>query len=290
VSFDGLGPFDDGQLHLILFGPGRGETALVRMPSAMWLVVDSLLSTRVRDFNPAVELLRREGAVLDAFVLTHPHGDHAEGVPELLSLARPGAPIGCFPRFFDNPASWRASPDAERVLAGATANTALNAVHAAWDREPPSRWELVAGATRTFGECVVEPLMPPVADLSLAEPRAELNAYSTPLRIAWGETSILLGADLTYRRWEEIARGKRKDLPSGAALKVSHHGSKRSQHPIATGEPPARDRPCLIAPYNRGRGLPRSTQTKVCNSSSRLTVESRSPRCAQPLNQAKTGR
>ena len=63
------------RLHVIVFGPGYGESIAVHIPGGGWLICDSLSQPHgTGDFIPAVELLssRRERAA--ALILTHPHG------------------------------------------------------------------------------------------------------------------------------------------------------------------------------------------------------------------------
>src|SRR5690348_10401793 len=76
--------------HVVLFGPGYGESIAVRVPPDRWIIVDSLRFGAER--NPALELLISAGARWSCLVLSHPHDDHAQGFPSLVDQGE--GPLG----------------------------------------------------------------------------------------------------------------------------------------------------------------------------------------------------
>src|SRR4051794_3435856 len=82
------------RLHVVVFGPGYGESIAVHIPDGGWLVCDSLRGRgRASNFVPALELLAQRQESVAALILTHPHDDHVAGFDRLVSrLAR--GPVG----------------------------------------------------------------------------------------------------------------------------------------------------------------------------------------------------
>lgn len=243
-------------LYLFVFGPGFGESIVVRVPPDEWLVVDSLRhQTRLQDINPALRLLAAHDAAPAAVALTHPHHDHVHGFDQLLDIRRPGGPVGRTDVFSAPEEDWRRGQDASLMLDTGTTASVLNRIDHIWRTDPPSKWLLAQGATRTLGDATIEVLSPP-AD---SQPRrGDLNRLSSAMLVRWDECRILLGADLPVPGWRAVAKGvsPATGLATSQALKVAHHGSKGAQHATAIGVPPPRDRACVATPFNRGRQLP----------------------------------
>jgi beta-lactamase superfamily II metal-dependent hydrolase len=78
--------FSDEYLHLWLFGPGIGESQVLRLPGNYWMVVDSCVGGEV---VLPLELLREcEVEALHLLVLTHPHADHYQGLEQIMTYFR----------------------------------------------------------------------------------------------------------------------------------------------------------------------------------------------------------
>ena len=84
-------------LYVIVFGPGVGESIVLRIPPSSWVVVDGLLRDGV---SPAAKLLRELDVEWSGVVLTHDHADHAPGLASVLSH-KGGGPVGCARPFID---------------------------------------------------------------------------------------------------------------------------------------------------------------------------------------------
>lgn len=130
------GAFDDDALHVLVFGPGFGESIGLRVPSGGWIVVDSLRYARTpRDVVPMLEICRRPGESLACLVLTHPHDDHSGGIDELIDHHHVG-PVGCVAGLVDPPPTWLSSQDAAKIVAKGRSEHALAAIATKWLESP----------------------------------------------------------------------------------------------------------------------------------------------------------
>jgi len=243
-------------LYLFVFGPGFGESVVLRVPPNEWVVVDSLRhQTKQEDANPALRLLAAHDATVAAIALTHRHRDHAHGLYQLLDRRRQGSPVGRTDVFATPDEDWRGSQDASLVLDTGTVASLLNRIDHIWLTDPPSEWPLVEGATRAVGDATIEVLSPPP---NSKPKRGDLNLLSSAMLVTWSECRILLGADLPVAGWRSVAKSVpcASGLATSHALKVAHHASKGAQHATAIGVPPPRDRVCVATPFNHGHQLP----------------------------------
>jgi beta-lactamase superfamily II metal-dependent hydrolase len=254
LRFEELEQLSDDQLHVLIFGPGFGESILVRVPHDSWLVVDCLRRFTPEELVPAARVLDHLGVRAAAVALTHPHLDHTNGFPALVERRLPGAPVGCLPTPLMD--QWRGAPDAERELRGSATEAALAAVTDAWEREPESRWELVEGESRPLGSGQIDVLHPRDIAVGQRLVARDLNSASSPMVVRWEGASVVLAADLIWRQWNSLPE-RIDDLTGADALKAPHHGSRNAQHPRVIGTPPPGNRPCLVTPWNKGRRLPR---------------------------------
>jgi len=229
-------------LYVIVLGPGFGESILVRVPPASWLVVDSF--RRQADAAvPTLQWLAHFNVQEAAVAVTHPHLDHVEGLPEVLRQVRSG-PLGCSARVV---ADLVPPADAEAIYREGAKRAALMAVRDRWEAEPARKWELVAGSTQSIGDAQLTVLYP--TEDALERPHASPNRLASPFWIEWHSFRALLGSDLDHAGWVEIAPGS-PALRSHHVYKVAHHGSKSNQHhEVVTGNPP---RAWAVTPWMRG--------------------------------------
>lgn len=252
-----VGSLDPALLYLIVFGPGYGESIVVRVPENTWLVVDSLRAAE--SGVPAAGLLRRARAAFSCAVLTHPHEDHADGFGEVLAQGD-GGPVGVVPAFLPdfssdaNGAEAARNPDPEAQLKDGAVEDALASIQTYWRRNPAARWELQAGQKKKIGAAQVEVLFPTDGALKAAE--KDTNRASSPLFIEWKDVRLVLGADLPNWGWKRIAQARPDlTLSQHAGLKVAHHGSKNAQHTSVING--SSERVWVMTPWNRAKGLPR---------------------------------
>jgi competence protein ComEC len=200
-------PAPGGEAELHMIDVGQGDAIAFRTARGRWILVDAGRAWRGGDAGrtTVVPYLRRRGGELLAFVLTHPHADHAGGAATVVRALRPRA-------YYD--AAFAGGGDAYRA--------SLLAARAAvsWRRVQPGDSLAVDGATLTF-------LAPDSAwTASLDDP----NEASTVVAIRVGAVRFLLTGDA--ERGEEgwlVARAG--DNLRADVLKVAHHGSATSTTP-----------------------------------------------------------
>lgn len=248
----------DDRLCVVVFGPGYGESVVVRTPCGAWLVVDSLRDPTT-GINPALRLLRANDAQASCLILTHPHEDHAAGFEDLVA-GHPGALVGYIEVSGANAFDPLRDPDAERGLRTGRAEHAVAAIRDRWDSDPASRWSLALGDMRMLGEAAIRVLSPHRDAVAEARRKGaeDLNRLSAALAIEWKGVRLVLGADVPASQWRRIVRDHPTSAPGEhAGLKVPHHGSQASQHPALAEPVDGRPRCWMLTPWSRGRMLPR---------------------------------
>jgi hypothetical protein len=248
------GAIEDEYLTLVAFGPGYGESIGVRAPDGSWLAVDSLVAPPATEpLLPLVELIQLRGEVATHVLLTHPHGDHAEGFEALIERLQPQK-VGCLQPFADRGENWTKSQDLRHQLTKAAIESAYSSIAAYWAGVPGSRWTPATSDVEHLGPVALEVLHPASHRArELFEGRStEPNQLSIALRLTWGETRMLLGADVPATEWERLA----PPPPAMAlhdVLKVPHHGSAGAQTASLAGDPPEPGRRWLVTPFEQGR-------------------------------------
>jgi hypothetical protein len=229
------------------------------VPPDRWLAVDSAELATPAGHVPAFRLLQVLGFKSDALVLTHPHLDHARGFAELVNEHGAG-PIGASRCWSELRPTGPEPDDAQEVLALGAAEAAIAAIQDRWYREPATQWHLVQGSTIEVGDARVSVLYPDPAAIERFVTRGggNPNTISSPLLVEWNETRLLLGADLPRAQWAALERlGLQPPLADHDGLKLPHHGSKRSLHPVFAAAPTMeRHRPWIVAPWTRAQGPP----------------------------------
>lgn len=238
----------DELFYLIVYGPGFGESVVLRVPGSTWLVVDGCVAN---GRSPAAELLAQHDATWSGVVLTHPHLDHALGLDSVLDHSGEG-PIGCAAPRLRDPRAWQASQDPEKHLREGTVEHVLSVIHDRWASNPSCRWEMNRGDVRSIGELELTVLHPPPELVS--NPPDDANRLSTALHVKWKGIRLLLGADVVSIDWADIASSF-AELNEHAVLKFPHHGSQGAVHDW-WGEG-RRDRLWVMTPYNRPPKIPR---------------------------------
>ena len=241
-----------GLLYVVVFGPGFGESIVLRSPEDKWLIVDSCEKDgRV----PAVELLDHHNATWDCAVLTHPHVDHGMGFDEIIN--KPGSgPIGCSHPEIVAPEIWyRTDDDRERLISGKLEAT-ISAIQQRWGNNDRERWAMRRGDSREIGDVRLTVLHPD--DAALESHVSDFNRISSPILVEWRDSRILLGADLISVDWDALP-DEFEFLHDHHLLKMPHHGSsgstsERYGHDSRRGS-------CWIYTHStRGHKLPRFEQ------------------------------
>jgi competence protein ComEC len=197
-------PFARGvELHMI--DVGQGDAVALRTPKGRWILVDAGRSWRGGDAARAtvIPYLRRRGGPLAAFVLSHPHADHAGGAATVVRALEPevfwdGAYVGTSDTYRD-------------------ALTALDEKAIRWERVRPGREWVIDDVRLEF-------LAP---DSAWTHALDDPNDASVVLRASYGAVRFLLVGDA--ERDEERWLLARDSLTLRAdVLKVAHHGSSTS--------------------------------------------------------------
>lgn len=314
-------------LHVFVVGPGEGEGIAIALPGSGWILVDGCATfakpKRREERLPLREILRRwrsgpEDRLL-AMILTHPHEDHSNGFADVLNEFKPKV-VGVTGT---DPVSRSLVQQAEALVKAKTSSptsrrtrqsqvvTAIQGIAA---------WQAAGGALIALHDGQSVPLgveTPATADARSPDAHVfdewaneegrllrimlkQANRLSVVLELAFGETRVVLGADLPVRDgagvvptgWGRVLE-KHPQLKDHACLKIPHHGSVDALHDDLIREATTeRPRIWVLTPYNSS-GLPRTDpddgvdQLLECNSPIHLTAPSVSKKLLAALN---TGR
>jgi beta-lactamase superfamily II metal-dependent hydrolase len=272
-------------LKLFVFGPGIGESIILRLPNGRWGIVDYYADGGLNQGEVLDFLHRNKVKELAFFCLTHPHADHYLGALHLLSRY-----AGRIERI------WRYSGTCIREIEAAIAKKALRKAQATFDIEAADiakDFVAVIAELRRIGATLPEEHYRRVtAGMSLLkeddfeitalrpsdalndkteetifgrnarsrnilllndEEGSILNSLSVVLLIRFQRANIVLLGDAQGAK-QQVA----EDVSQFAVVKIAHHGSSNGLGAATLGRRSPRLRmPCgIITPYSRSR-LPR---------------------------------
>lgn len=296
----GAGPALD-QIEVSVFGPGFGECIVIHVGGGKWLVVDSCVDTTDRvDPKPVAEkYLRSIGVHLETqvalIVASHWHDDHVRGLARLVEVCKE-ARFCCsnallqqeFFAFVETMSTGTAATDGakvkefRRVLSTVAADHARPATKYAVGSRTLATWPKATGALpvnvtlRSLSpsdkefELFLQRIaseMPSHGQPKRAAARSSPNLASVVLHLDFGDTAVLLGADMEIhndirRGWTAVLdEAKVCDLGPASLFKVAHHGSQTGHHD-QVWERMLETRPsCIVTPFNKlpvGKKLPTS--------------------------------
>jgi hypothetical protein len=235
-------------LYLFIFGPGFGESILIRVPPDHWILIDSC---RIAHRPAAFHVFERYPGRKTCAVLTHCHRDHYPGFCDVLDEGD-WSHIGCSDLRVEHLASIGESADPEERQAGELEHL-LATIRRNWEFRPTSRWWTWRSSSRLVGEAQLLSLHPEESAVR-KDRRSPPNDLSTAILLEWKATRLLLGADVEHLHWTPICT-EFGALGNHAAMKIPHHASLEALHEgILAGTP---GRAWIVTPYNRGRRLPR---------------------------------
>lgn len=259
----------DGLLSIAVFGPGRGEAIVVRLPDGSVGVVDGCREPKNGNAtgkgDPVRELLNQLKPARLAFVcLTHGHDDHYPGLGRLLdtyktrvdhvwrSTSMTGIHANVLIDWVKRTRGGKiALPDAEDVVDLERVVTKFNEAHEHHGAKPGL---LLAGQSllrikTPMGDVAIEACGPSSRDLlegekSLAKAleassrgddaksKFDLNIASGALLIRWGSTGILLAGDLVRGDHQHAGWRYCSQHVNGPVqvVNVAHHASLGAHH------------------------------------------------------------
>ncbi len=192
-------------ISLSFFDVGHGDAILITFPNGRHLLVDTGNKNQFVDQAQRVILpyLQRTGTGrLDAVLITHPHRDHAGGLPSLLNAL----PVG---RLIHGPGD-RKLLEREYIPSASHLPGAFSTA--------------IAGDTLLIDQTVRVRILSPTPQLAENE---NLNEHSLVVQILYGRTSFLLMGDAEAGA-EQLLLKNYPDLQTPDVIKVAHHGSSTS--------------------------------------------------------------
>ena len=214
----------DPRLHVDAIDVGQADCILIRAPGMHAMLVDGggklersgpagtvvaqPLGDVIAERTVLPFLLRHWVLHLDAVVLTHPHGDHAGGLPVILARERVGVLY-----------------DSAQLYGGPAYQRALDVVRERHLRYRVARRGESFDLGRSTHVSILAPEMPLITGTS-----SDINNNSVVLRVTFGYTRVLLTGDAQAEAEGRLLSHGGSDLAADI-LKVGHHGSAYSSTP-----------------------------------------------------------
>lgn len=206
IAFSGFGILPDRNLKIFVIDVGQGDSIFILTPSGKKMLIDG--GDKYGGKFGAVPFLKKNGINhLDIVVPSHPHADHAGGLPEVLKTFKVDTVLDSgqahTPNFYKN---FLALIEKNRV-----------------------KYKVVrAGDILDFKDGVVANILGPSEPL-LDGTNSDANNNSIVMKLVYKDFSMLFVGD-AEKEAEERLLSAGVDLESDI-LKVGHHGSKTSTSP-----------------------------------------------------------
>lgn len=198
-----------GRLELHVLDVGQGDALALRTPAGRWVLVDAGRRWDGGDAGrrTVVPYVQARGGPVAAFILTHPHDDHAGGAASVLTALTP--------RLWWEPAFVTPSGTyAELLRTGMARNIPWHRVH------PNDQWALDGVSLQVLAP-----------DSAWTASQENANETSVVLRVAYGDIVFLLTGDAQAEEEAWMLAHTDPALLRADLLKVGHHGSRTSSSP-----------------------------------------------------------
>ncbi len=248
-----MNDFREDHLNLVAFGPGRGESLLIFIPSLGWGVIDSLI---YKGANPALLFLQENNVKRLAFaVLTHLHEDHYRGLDQLIEYYSGHIDRVCYPHG-DGIREYAMYLAANELLGAPGYRALIRLLERFREAEQRGATRIRLGEKTTIvrsPKVEIEALCPSarsiekyVEILHKAIPQkdgdtidfvidSQHNLISAALWIKTNGIVMILGGDVEageddFTGWKGVLRSIDCPNLSSQVVKVPHHGSRNALH------------------------------------------------------------
>jgi hypothetical protein len=274
------------EFEISIFGPGKGESILVHLGKNEWIIVDSCVD-QVDNSIPALKYLETIGVdpagAVKVVLGSHAHDDHIAGISRIFAACE-SATFVCSSALTREEFFAVLEIDSLQVSLRSRIRREYQGVFATvkergrrQDGLKPLRTAnegrvlFERQGSRSHVRALVKCLSPsdeaffravqalaaayPVSGQLRGTPPADPNELAIALWVECGDTTVLLGSDLTIGPagcgWQAVLA---TFAPNSKAslFKIPHHGSPNAHHPSVWGS--LVDSPvAILAPYRAGR-------------------------------------
>lgn len=287
------------ELRIVVFGPGFGECILIHIGDNKWVCVDSCRERSANKPFPiwyleSMGLSPRESIIL--IVATHWHDDHIDGLSEIVRSC-PEAKFVCGICFRSEEFFTMISVFNEQEnIPGGSGAKAINDIFQylidnnktasfvnentivlfknAEDFSHEGKTQIISlspSNKQTMSFFVdIATLMPSVLEPKKRCVKTKHNHNSVVLWLEVGAESIILGADLEETTdpatgWQQVIALPVFKNSVSSFFKVAHHGSENGHNQALWDNNFSKNVHVVVAPYNRGRKLPKQTdKERIC--------------------------
>ncbi len=195
----------DGHLKIWYLDVGQGDAILMRLPAGEWILTDAGPDSSILDrLGEIIPFYEKE---IELVILTHPHADHINGLPEILNRYKVNNLLLSGVNY--DYAAYRQIMEMAR----------LKGVKLRYPRQ---------GEDLRLGKAALD-LIYPERDL-IGKSFGNINNSSIVYRLIFGEFSGFFSGDLELEKELEVVSRAELNL-SADVLKAGHHASKTSNSP-----------------------------------------------------------
>ena len=276
------------QYEVNLFGPGYGESVAARIGPAEWVIIDSCLDSEGKPAPLAyLESIGVPPEHVKLLIASHWHDDHVRGFSSLVERCTEAKV--CMSRALTKKefqvfaGNYNKSHPSDKLTSGTNElNKVLQTLNSRkatgivawpdrrlWQNVPSTEnpetvevWSLSPSdeCTDRFINFISASMPQPGATKSRA-PSIKENETAIAILITYGDTSVLLGADLeeTHRGWTAIVESTGRPQTKSNLFKIPHHGSLNGHHDGVWETMLVKDTTAIMTPYNKGHKLPKDS-------------------------------